>query len=162
MNINRNNRVSSIALLLAGFNKHCAKTGGLIVNSETLKPKDVAACLQAVVDSVRGVAEARGAFKAALADEQRVAEENADVITAVKQMVMNAFGNKPDVLADFGLEKRARKQRTVSEKFDAVGKTLATRSARHTLGRKQKARADFHEPRFPVDLADVVELSAVA
>src|SRR5438270_13783380 len=104
--VNRSFRVHSIALLLAGYTKHCAKTGGLLVNAETLKPKDIAACLQAVVDSARGVSEARGAFKAALDEEERTIAENADVINALRQFVMSAFKNKADVLADFGIEKR--------------------------------------------------------
>src|SRR5207248_1638441 len=49
-NTNRTYRVSSITQLLIGFSKHW-DLGGLHVNAETLKPKDVTTCLQAVLDA---------------------------------------------------------------------------------------------------------------
>lgn len=140
-NINRTYRINAIIQLLTGFAKHWT-LGGLHVNSETLKPKEVTASLQAVIDAAARVAEARGALDAALHDEEVAIAENADIITCLKQVVTNAFKNKPDVLADFGLRKRNRKELTVEEKANAVAKLRATREARGTLGKRQKA--DIH------------------
>ncbi len=135
---NRTTRNTAIAQLLSGFQKHW-DLGGLHLNSETLEPKEVTASLRAVIEAGARVAEARGALAAALHDEEAVLAEKADVITCLKQVVTNAFKNKPDVLADFGLGPRARKQLTVKEKLDAVTKQLATRDARGTKGKRQKA-----------------------
>jgi hypothetical protein len=53
--------------------------------------------------------------------------------------VRSAFGNSPDVLADFGLSpKKARTPLTVEQKAAAAAKRKATRQARGTRGPKAK------------------------
>ena len=48
------------------------------------------------------------------------------------------FSTSPDVLADFGINPKARTPLTVEAKAAAVAKRTATRAARHTMGSRQK------------------------
>jgi hypothetical protein len=137
-NLNRSVRINAIAKILAGFRKHCMDLGGLFVASAKIAPADVITSLQEVIDAAGKVTAAAGARKAALDEEQRIVEKNAELAAAVRQFALTAFSNKADVLADFGLQKRARKVRTVEEKLQTVTKALATRTARGTKGRRQK------------------------
>ena len=64
------------------------------------------------------------------------------------------------MLGDFGMSApKATGTRTVEAKAKAVAQSLATREARHTMGKKEKARADFDEPFGGLG---TVELAAVA
>jgi hypothetical protein len=53
--------------------------------------------------------------------------------------VRNQFGNQADVLADFGLALPKARATKLETKVQAVVKGKATRQARHTMGKKQKA-----------------------
>ncbi len=160
--INRTHRITSIVQLLAACQKHPAKIGGLLFNSKPLELEEITTCLQAVIATAQGVADARAVLDGALHEEGVAIEQAAPVMKVIKAFVANAYPNQPELLADFGLRKRSRKERTVEEKLETVKRNRATRTARNTMGRKQKARADFHEPAFRADLLGVVELSAVA
>ncbi len=62
----------------------------------------------------------------------------ADVV-AVHDCLRVAFGAASPTLADFGMTPRRNTDaRTIAEKGDAIEKSLATRKARHTMGKKQK------------------------
>jgi hypothetical protein len=50
----------------------------------------------------------------------------------------------PATLADFGLAPRKSNAKTVQTKATAVAKNLATRKARGTMGKKQKASIKGH------------------
>jgi hypothetical protein len=54
---------------------------------------------------------------------------------------VTAFGNQPDVLADFGLvPRKAPTPLTVEQKAAAAAKRKATRAARNTMGAVQKKK----------------------
>jgi hypothetical protein len=59
-------------------------------------------------------------------------------MSAFESFVEAAFGSSPDVLADFGIIRKARAPLTVEAKAAAAAKRASTRAARHTLGTKQK------------------------
>jgi hypothetical protein len=64
-----------------------------------------------------------------------------------------------DALATFGLTPRKPRVVSPEARVAAAAKAKATRAARHTMGKKQKKRADFDEP---LRALGVVELAAVA
>ena len=54
-------------------------------------------------------------------------------------VIRGTFGNSADVLKDFGLTpRRAPTPRTAEQKAVAAAKRVATRAARHTMGKNQK------------------------
>jgi hypothetical protein len=59
-------------------------------------------------------------------------------MSATTAYVKAAYGNSPDVLADFGIQTKARVPLTVDAKLTAAAKRAATRAARHTMGKRQK------------------------
>jgi hypothetical protein len=57
----------------------------------------------------------------------------------MRQALLVAFADQVDVLADFGLTGRKTRVVTPEEKVTAAAKARATRAARHTMGKRQKA-----------------------
>ncbi len=124
--------------LIAGTNKHFANTSQLAFASATFTPAQVTASLQTIVKLRNDVNAAQAATKAKLAAEQAQAPTLHSFMAAYESFVRATFSNSPDVLADFGLTKKARTPLTVDQKAAAVAKREATRAARGTMGSKQK------------------------
>jgi hypothetical protein len=57
----------------------------------------------------------------------------------VKSFLRALYGAGNEALADFGMTARPPRKPTVPTKAAAVEKSAATRTARHTLGTRQKA-----------------------
>jgi hypothetical protein len=124
--------------LIAGTNKHLANVTQVLVAGGSFTPTQVAAELQALVNLRDDVEAAKASTKAKLALEVTDMPARRTFQDAFVAFVKAAYGNKPDVLADFGLHPKARAQLTVEAKTAAVAKRKATRAARHTMGAKQK------------------------
>ncbi|HEY4012967.1 MAG TPA: hypothetical protein VGM06_06500 [Polyangiaceae bacterium] len=78
------------------------------------------------------MAERRGEGQDGVRQEQAVR-------VRLKQALLVAFAGQVDVLADFGLTGRAVRVLTPEERVTMTAKAKATRAARHTMGKKQKA-----------------------
>jgi hypothetical protein len=81
---------------------------------------------------------AQAAAKAKLAVESAQAPALRAFTRQFRTFDHASFAASPDVLADFGIASKPRVPRTVEEKAAAVAKSAATRSARHTMGARQK------------------------
>jgi len=127
--------------LAAGSQKHLSTIGQLILESGTYTPAQVEAELQAFAKLRAAVDAAKAAVKAALADEKSKGPAMRALYMAFIAYVRAAFGNSPDVLADFGLApKKAPKPLTAEQKAAAAAKRKSTRKARGTKGKRQKSR----------------------
>jgi hypothetical protein len=124
--------------LIAGTNKHFANTTQLAFASATFTPAQVTSSLQTLVELRNDVDTAKAITKAKLAAEKTQAPTLRSFMAALESFVRATFSNSPDVLADFGLTKKARTPLTVEQKAAAAAKRTATRAARHTMGSKQK------------------------
>jgi hypothetical protein len=134
-------KTTGIALaqqLIAGTNRHFANTSELAFASATFTPAQVTSSLQTLVNLRNDVDTAKAATKAKLAAEKAQAPNLHSFMAALESFVRATFSNSPDVLADFGLTKKARTPLTVEKKAAAAAKRTATRAARHTMGSKQK------------------------
>ena len=76
---------------------------------------------------------------------------------ALKQWVLNRFGAKSTEAVEFGYSPRKNASVSAAARAKAVLLNQATREARGTMGKRQKADAN---PRVPVE--DFVELRVVA
>jgi hypothetical protein len=132
------NVVAVAKQLIAGADKHLANGTNIMVLGASLTPTQVTAKLQALVNLLSDVDAAKAAAKAKLATEKIDIQPLRLFLDAFEPFVMAAFGNAPDVLADFGLHPKARAPLTVEAKAAAVAKRIATRTARHTMGSRQK------------------------
>ncbi len=139
----RNSKSSEASLakqLVAGIGKHMTNVASVTLLGATMTPAEVAKSLETFA-ALRSDAEAAKANATT-----KVAAENAHapalraLMDAFMAVVKAAYGTQADVLADFGLPpKRARTPLTAEQQALSNAKRKATRAARHTQGRKQKA-----------------------
>ena len=125
--------------LIDGFTKHGATVGTLTIDGKQYAPADLVKVLQARIDALKGVDAARGPYKAALVAQQAELASTHDLVVAVQQALQLMFRSQVDVLGDFGLAPRKRTNPTPATKAAAALKAKATREARGTKGKKQKA-----------------------
>ncbi len=156
----KNTVVALAGQLIAGTKKHFPAASSLAFGGGTFTPAQVETSLQTLSDLRTAVNDAKAATKAKLADEKTQAPSLRTQMSTFVTYVKATFGDSPDILADFGLTpKKVKAPLTIAQKATAAAKREATRAARHTMGSKQKARADFDEP---LRALGVVELAAVA
>jgi hypothetical protein len=126
--------------LAAGTQKHLSGVGTLILGSGTFTPAQVVSELQSFAALRTSVDTAKAAMKAALEDEKSKAPPLRAFLMTFIGFVRTAFGNSPDILADFGLPpKTTRKPLTADKQAAAIAKRKSTREARGTTGKRKKA-----------------------
>ncbi len=126
--------------LIAGAKKHLTNVTQVTLAGQSLTPAQVVEKLQALVDLRTAVDAAKASTKAKLAAEATDAPALRTFMGAFATYVKAAHQNAPDVLADFGITTKARAPQTVEQKTAAAAKRAATRAARHTMGKKQRAK----------------------
>jgi hypothetical protein len=125
--------------LIAGLNRHLATVSQLALAGGTFTPAQVTTQLQAIVNTRADVDAAKAQVEAKLAAFDAQAPAQRVFLDAFVSFVKAAFGNAPDVLADFGLKpKKARTPLTVEAKAAAAAKRAATRAKRNVLGKVQR------------------------
>ncbi len=126
--------------LIAGVGKHFSNVSTLTIGNGTFTPAEIEASLQALIDLRTAVEDASAATMAKIATENAQAAPLRKRMSALVAYVRASFGDdSPDVLADFGIKpKKAKAPLTIEKMAAAAAKRAATRSARHTMGSKQK------------------------
>jgi hypothetical protein len=140
MKNSKSHRNTQDELLIEGIRKHVGQTGHLVVAGKKYRVAEVLRVLQSRIDAAKAVANARIAWLDLVGAEQARIEGTKEFVASLRQCLAGTYGSSMEVLADFGLVKRARPTRTVDEKSAAVAKALATRKARHTMGNRQKGK----------------------
>ena len=135
----RNSRLGNATKFLAGFRKHVLPAQSLVIGGVTYTYDQLQASLQGTIDAESAVLTTRAAWQNAVKGEKDKRTQNRPFLDALTQTVVAMFGTSVETLADFGLA--PRKPRTVkpATKVLAAQKNLATRKARNTMGKKQKA-----------------------
>ena len=156
------NKTTALALntkVAEGVDKYFSKVKSLTVGGTTYTPKSLVAVLNAENDASSAVDSTRAQLENQVATHRTAKVNAAAVQSALKVYILGNYGKKAvQMLGDFGMSvPKATGKRTVETKVQAVAQAKATRDARHTMGKKQKADAN---PRAPVD--DFVELRVVA
>ena len=124
--------------LAAGTQKHLSTITQLIVGSGTYTPTQVETQLNAFAALRNDVDAAKAVVKAKLADEATQSPAMRAFFLAFIAYVRAAFGNSPDVLADFGLAPKKVKAPLTAVQKAAAAKAKATREARGTKGSKAR------------------------
>jgi hypothetical protein len=125
--------------LIAGIQKYLMGQP-LIIGKQTYQPQDIINVLKARVTTGQSIIDARTAVTAAIKADQGERTTTGALVRGFRTIVIGMFSELPDTLAVFGLKPRKSTKKTVAVKSTAVAKTLATRKARGTLGKKQRAR----------------------
>jgi hypothetical protein len=138
---NRNEQMTVDQKLIAGLQKHQQSVPSLVIGGTSYKTADVITGIQTLVDSGQAVVSSRATWQANVASDKALRAKNKTFMSGVRQSVLVAYGNSIDVLSDFGLTPRKKPApRTPEEKTASAAKAKATRAARHTMGKKQKAQ----------------------
>jgi hypothetical protein len=130
----RNKKISE------GVNKHFAKVKSLTIAGDEYTPKSLLAVLSAEDDASLAVDSTRAQLSDQVVTHRTAKVTAAALRSALKVYILGTYGRKAvQMLGDFGMSvPKGPGARTVDEKSKAVAKNLATRAARHTMGKKQK------------------------
>jgi len=152
MNSTKPTRLARLAAdqkLIDGVSKFLSTFGSLPVDSQMMTAADIVKVLQARLSAGQAVQTAQAARDAAVKADRDERAKTATFVSSLRRLVEAMFAQSPDTLAAFGLTARRAAKKTVAIKATAVAKSKATRKARNTLGRKQKAKVKGTAPAAP-------------
>ena len=124
--------------LIAGTNKHLGNITQVLLAGGSYTAAQITSKLDQLVRLRTDVDAAKATTTAKLAVEKTDMPALRIFMDALVSFVKAAYGNAPEVLADFGLTPKAVTPLTVEAKAAAAAKRKATRAARNTMGSKQK------------------------
>jgi hypothetical protein len=126
--------------MIDGFNKHASTITSLVIAGVTYKTADILAIFQGRMATANTVEIAKPPWQAAVkADKDERAKTKA-FVSGVRQSLQVMFAGSVDTLADFGLKPRKPHVVSPETKAAAALKAKATRDARKTMGKVQKAK----------------------
>jgi hypothetical protein len=131
---------------LAGIRKHYASAPTMVLDGVSYALTDIEKTLQGSIDAADATTAATATFHKTV-DAERTANASADAVYAgLKTFVTTQFKTSPDVMADFGFTPSSRQVPDAATVAAAVEKRTATRVARHTMGKRQKAKVTGTTP----------------
>ncbi len=140
--------------VIAGLAK-LAPDASLPLGGKLVASKDLQAQIQAHVDTMNSVNDARAKFSelVGLNRAQRTAMK--PVLATIRNYVAGLYGENSAEFASFGFKPKKVAQRTPLSKVEAAEKLRATRAARHTMGKVQRSTIHGVVP-TPATVAPVV------
>lgn len=124
--------------MVIGIQQFFSNLPTMTAGSQTMAPADFVKVLQDRLASSQAVQTATAARSAAVKVDRDKRTQTAPLMRALKRVVQGMYSESPEVLAVFGVQPVKIGTQTVATKATAIEKTLATRKARHTMGKKQK------------------------
>lgn len=140
--MSKTNRAEMIRKVMAGLAKYYGK-GTLLLAGTSYTPAALQKLLQSDIDANDGSTQARAAWLEAVKEARATDATTDTVLEAIEATVKGQYAkasNADTVLADFGYPAPKKVVKTVAVKAAALAKTEATRAARHTMGKRQKAK----------------------
>jgi hypothetical protein len=139
MATNKDKTVNQHRQGIVGIRKHFASVPTIPLGGTPTTPNDAIATLQGTIDAVDAAGAAEQAFRGAVAAQNAAIEKGTGLLTDLKTLVKSQLGSSEGVLGDFGFSNPKRQTPDEATKAAAVVKRAATREARHTMGKRQKA-----------------------
>ncbi len=139
-NDNKSSRNQNLRLIIGGVEKHFTNAS-LVLAGQTFTAAQLIQFFQQDIDASDAADKARATWLQLVQAQEDSREKTAPVLRALKGQVFAQFGESQGAsatLADFGYSPRKVAQKTTVTKAEAAGKSLATREARHTMGKNQK------------------------
>jgi len=138
-----NKQSAKVTLYLAmveGIQKHFSSMPEILLGGVSYTPAALAKVFQDLADVAGAVLTARSALRDAITAHRNKDKADSFIVRAFKAFVLSAYADAK-VLADFGLvPRKPRKAATGPTLVEAAKRRLATRVARHTMGKKQKSK----------------------
>ncbi|HEY3816534.1 MAG TPA: hypothetical protein VGL81_05150 [Polyangiaceae bacterium] len=135
--------------MIAGIQKRLSTTPTITLNGQPFTTAALITFFQDEIDTAGATLLAEGAFHKAVAAEKAAVAAGEPVFRALRAFLLNLFEGQPDVLADFGITVVARQVPSAATKAAAALKAKATRAARGTGGKRQKAKITGAAPATP-------------
>jgi hypothetical protein len=138
-----NNRLEETAAdqhLIDGLTNVTSTIPSFMVGGASVATKDVVTTLQARLATATAAESARVAWLTAVQADRDERAKTKTLVSVVKQTLLQSFVGQADTLATFGLTPRKPRVVKPETKVVAAAKAKATREARHTMGKKQKAK----------------------
>ncbi len=125
--------------LINGINTELAGVDSFVINGITYSRADLLAQLQSRITASEATKTARTALHNAVNSEQDLQQQMLLVRAGMRAYLVSRFGKGSGKLQLFGFAQTKTTQKTAQSKAAAVAKAKATRTARGTLGKKQKS-----------------------
>jgi hypothetical protein len=126
--------------VIAGINKDLQNVSSLPLASSTYTMAALVQLVQSRIDAANTVANARAQWVDASATYETLNTKVTQVVRDLRQYVISVHGQDSPVLADLGFTPPKRTALTPEELVARARKAAATRKARGTMGKKQKAK----------------------
>jgi hypothetical protein len=110
------------------------------VGGKSMTPQQIVAIFQRHLDAMAALTKQRAQTTAAVQTERAERATAQAAVPYIRNYVAAAFGENSQQYASLGFAPRKPAQQTVESKAQAHLKMLATRKARQTLGKVQKAK----------------------
>jgi hypothetical protein len=137
--MNKSKTIDRDRQTIAGIQKYYATIPSIVLDGVSYTPAEIVKVLQDQLDRLDASAAAQGVYRKAIVAE-RSASTVADVLyRAFKRRVLNDYKTSEDVLGEFGLLLPKKQVPNAETKAKAVALRDATRKARGTRGKRQKA-----------------------
>ncbi len=137
--INRSTTQAHDGQVIVGIKKDLQSVTSLPLAGSTYTMASLTQLVQSRIDAANTVANAKAQWHDASATYKALNSQVTQVLHGLRQYLINAFGPASPVLADFGFTASKRTPLTPEQKVARAAKAEATRKARGTLGKKQKA-----------------------
>jgi hypothetical protein len=137
---NRPSEIDALQKLCDGLAKHATAIPQVVIAGTAMAPADVVAKLQARIAVAKAVQTTKATWQGAVKADIAATVQLQPFLSGLRQTLLAAFTGQVDALADFGLTPRKKAVITPETRAASALKAKATRAARNTLGKKQKAK----------------------
>jgi hypothetical protein len=125
--------------LVTAIPKYCTSTVFSIAG-QTFTATQAVALVQLLLNASAATAAAKAARKEAIAAEQATIAQNVQLVRGIRESLELTYSNSPTMLAAFDIQPRkSPKPLSTEARVAASAKAKATRAARGTTSRKEKA-----------------------
>jgi hypothetical protein len=125
--------------VIVGIDKHLQNVPSMPLAGSAYTMAALKQLIQSRIDAVIKVGNAKAQWHDASAAYKELNTHVTEVVRGLRQYVISAFGATNPVLADFGFTPPKKQALTPEQKVARALKAAATRKARGTKGKKQKA-----------------------
>jgi len=135
---NRSEQQAQDAKVILGIQKNLLSVPTLSLVGQAITPADLVKLVQSCIDSGNAIAPAKVQWTTAVQAYRALNKQVTPILRGLRAYVINTYGPTSTVLADFGFSPTKTVVKTPEVKAIAAKKSVATRKARNTLGKKQK------------------------
>ena len=126
--------------MVFGIQKHLASMPAVLVSGVKRAPADLVDLFERHDAAIAASSAAEAEYRAAVKRERALDAEAGKVATQIVTMARLHYGPDTVTLADFGTAPIRTGKKTPEVLSRAAEKTRATRAARHTMGKRQRAK----------------------